>query len=358
MFFNKKIRTTLTEFLTELKLGNENVLKIIGLNESSFRTESYEQILENPADIASGVIGVKTKFNIKAFYVFNNILLKEHDNGDLKHIFYTTTRDYEKINSIAETIYSVLGTGYFDAELPTSFKDKQKLSNLTKGISESTDDEIMNLWMIDNITILLQYKSNPNYEFSLFVTKNTEKEVDRTSRRSGNITELLITDISNLFLEQENSRTENIDDDGNISYVKYYYELNPFEFGAFNTLEIQQGGKEKDHSFQKGTNLTFTSSEDISLVSMVEILEKLIKMYGADNGGTEELEMYELDMLENRQNWTGRSWGFNEVHGIYDVDNPNEQPSYSVWLNYDEYDSGFTLTILSYNQLKEYFVAE
>ena len=216
----------------------------------------------------------------------------------------------------------------------------------------------MNLWVIDNITISLQYKSNPMYEFSLFVTKNKEKKVDRTSRRSGNITELLKADFSTLFLEQENSRTENIDDDGNISYVRYYYELNPSEFGVFNTLEIQQGGKEKDHSFQKGTNLTFTSSEDTSLVNMVEISEKLIKKYGADNGGTEELEIHELDMLENRQNWTGRSWEFNEVHGIYNVDNPNEQSTYSVWLNYDEYGLGFTLTILSYNQLKEYFVVE
>ncbi len=358
MFFNKKIKTTLNKFLTELKSGNENVLKILGLNKSSFKTESYEQILENPADIASGVIGVKTKFNIKTFGIFNDILLKEHDNGDLKHIFYTTTRNYEKIDSVAETIYSVLGTGYFDSELPTSFKDKKKLSNLTKGISDSIDDEIMNLWIIGNITVLLQYKSQPIFEFSLFVTKTTEKDVDRASRQSGNITELLKTDLSTLFLEQEDSKTKNIDDDGIISYVKYYYELNPAEFKVFNQLEIQQGGNEKDHSFQKGTNLTFTSSEDISLINMVEIAEKLIKMYGPDNGGTEELEIHELDILDNRQNWTGRSWGFNEVHGIYDVDNPNEQPSYSVWLSYDEYDSGFTLSIISYNSLKEYFMVE
>ena len=185
MFFNKKIKKSLTEFLTELKSGNENVLQILGLNESSFRTVSYEQLLENPADIAAGVTGVKTKHNTKAFGIFNDILLKEHDNGDLKHIFYTTTRDYDKINDIAETIYSVLGTGYFDAELPSSFKDKKKLVNLTKGISESIDDEIMNLWVIENITVLLQYKSQPMFEFSLFVTKTTEKKIDRTSRISG-----------------------------------------------------------------------------------------------------------------------------------------------------------------------------
>ena len=169
---------------------------------------------------------------------------------------------------------------------------------------------------------------------------------------------MLKTNLNSLFLEQEDSKTENVEEDGTISYVRYYYELNPSEFNVFNQLEIQQGGDEKDHTFQKGTNLTFTSSEDISLVDMVEISEKLIKMYGPDNGGTEELEIHELDMLENRVNWTGRSWGFNEVHGIYDVDNPNEKSSYSVWLNYDEYGFGFTLTILSYNQLKEYFVAE
>lgn len=357
MFFNKKIKTTLTEFLAEIKSGNENILGILGLKESSFNNESYDQIFENPADIASGVIGVKTKFNTKAFDLFDNILLKEIDNGDLKHIFYTTTRDFNKINSIAETIYSVLGTGYFDAEVPSSFKDKEKLRNFTKGIF-GQDDEIMNLWLIDNITVLLQYRSQPMFELSLFVTKNKEKDIDRKSRIKGNITELLKTDIDSIFLKQEDSKTENIEVDGTISFVRYYYELNPTELNVFDQLEIQQGGNEKDHSFQKETNLTFTSSKDISLTDMVEIAEKLIEMYGADNGGTEELEIHELDLLEEYKNWTGRSWGFNEVHGIYDIDNPNEQSTYSVWLSYDEYGFGFTLSIIGYHYLREYFVAE
>jgi hypothetical protein len=93
-------------------------------------------------------------------------------------------------------------------------------------------------------------------------------------------------------------------------------------------------------------------------VAMVEVVENLIKMYGPDNGGTEELEIHELDLLEDRRNWSGRHWGFNEVHGIFDLDNPNESMSYSVWISYDDLDSGFTLTILAYNSLIEYFIAD
>ncbi len=107
MFFTKKIKTSLAEFISALNSRQNDILGILALRESSFRNQPYDQILENPSDIASGVIAVKTKFNIKAFGIFDGMLIKEHDNGDIKYIFYTKTRDYNKIIEIANTTHSI-----------------------------------------------------------------------------------------------------------------------------------------------------------------------------------------------------------------------------------------------------------
>tara|TARA_R110002073_G_scaffold335154_1_gene526437 strand:+ start:1556 stop:2635 length:1080 start_codon:yes stop_codon:yes gene_type:complete len=358
MFFSKKIKISLSEFLTFLKSGNNNILRLLDLKKSSFNSVPLDQILNNPADIAAGVTAVYTKFNIKVFNLFDNMLIKSMDNGDEKYIFYTSTKNPNQIIEIAKTVYSTLGTGYYDSEALRVFDDRERISNFTKGVYTSDDEDIMNLWLLDEISILLQYKKNPKYEFSLFVTKIQPKTVDRTSRKKGTIASLLKTDFSSLFLQNEDSKTENTEDDGSISSIKYYYYLDPKEFNIFDQLEIQQPGIDKDISFKKPTHFTFSSSENIPLSSMVEFAEKLIKIYGPDNSGSENLELHELDILENREFWTGRNWDFNDIHGLVDIDNPDEKRSYSVWLSFDNYDFGFKLIILSYHNLMDYFVVD
>lgn len=358
MFFKKKIKTSLIDFISALSNGQSNVIDILAIEESGFRNEPYDQILENPSDVASGVITVKTKFNIEVFGIFDGMLIKEHDNGDVKYIFYTKTQNYNKIIEIADTIHSVLGESLYNPEIHSSFTEKDKVLNLTYGTYQSLTDEMVDVWILDDITVLLQYRIDPMFEFSLFVTKHLPREVNREPRKNWTIAKYLKNDFSSIFSTTEDSKIEVVSEDGTIASVKYSYFLDSKELNVFDRLEIQQGGNQKDFSFKEPTHLTFTSSTDISLLNMVEVVESLIKMYGPDNGGHEELEIHELDILEDRRNWTGRSWGFNEVHGIYDVDNPNESMSYSVWICYDNMDLGFTLTILSYNNLIEYFVAD
>lgn len=357
MFFTKKIKTTLKDFISALVSGKDNILELLALKESSFRNESYDQIIENPSDIAAGVIGVKTKFNIKAFGIFDNMLIKEHDNGDVKYIFYTTTRDFNKINEIADVIHTILGESLCNTDIHSSFTEKDKVLKLTQGSYVSPTDELVDIWLIEDITVLLQYSIEPMFEFSLLVTRCSPKEINREPRKNWTIAKNLKNDFSTIFSKQEDSKIEVLSDDQTVGSVKYYYHLDSKELKVFDELEIQQSGTQKDYSFQKPTHLTFTSSTDISLINMAEVVEKLIKIYGPDNGGTEELEIHELDILEDRRFWTGRSWGFNDIHGIYDADNPNDNMSYSVWINYNDLEAGFTLTILSYDSLIEYFVA-
>ena len=352
MFFRKKIK--LSEFLNEIKSGNDDVLKLLQLEEKSFDNASYEQILENPADIASGVTEVKTKFNVNVFQTFENILIKHHDNGDIKYIFYKTTRDYKEINDIAKTIYNILGEGYYKNE-HNSFKEKDRLINSINSLEEK---DFVNVWLLENITILLQYKPGFQNEFSFFVTKSLPMKIDYSSRTNGTILDLLQSDLSAIFSEQEDFKEEDYNEDEIINFTKYNYSLEKKAFGIFDTLEIQQYGGKKDFSFQKGTNLTFTSTEDISLNEMVDFAEKLIKLYGPDNSSSDELQIHELELLENRTYWTGRNWRFNEIHGLKEIDNSNENMTYEIWLNFDEYESGYTLTIIRFDNLLEYFIPD
>lgn len=351
MFFTKKIKISLREFITELKSGNKDVLNILGLKERSFDDVPYSLILENPMDIAAGVISVKTMNNIKAFDMFDEMLIKGMDDDDTKYIFYTFTSNSKKVNEIYTTIYNLLGEGYYDSEIQSSFDDKEKIERISQGIYSSEKDNLLSVWLLDDITVSLKYNNQPSKEFSLFVTKSVPKAKDLEIRNNGTILELLKNDFRAIFIEDENFNIPNVEDDGTISFITYHYSLEEKEFGCFDKLQIQQGGDKKDHTLNKGINLTFTSSQDIPLMEMSEIIERLIKMYGPDHIGTNELEIHELDILERNSYWAGRSWSFNQSHGSHDIDNDDEEMTYSVWISYNDLEEGFTLTILGFNSL-------
>lgn len=351
MFFTKKIKISLHEFIIELKSGNKGILNTLGLIESSFDNVPYSQILENPMDIAAGVISVKTKHNIKAFDIFDEMLIKGMDDDDTKYIFHTFTSNSEKVNEIYTTIYNILGEGFYDSEIQSSFEDKEKIEKISNGIYLSEKDDLVSVWLLDDITVLLKYNTQPSKEFSLFVTKSVPEIKDLEIRNKGTILELLKNDYRAIFIEDEDFNIPNIEDDDSTSFITYHYSLEEKEFSCFDKLQIQQGGDKKDFSLNKGINLTFSSSEDIPLMEMSEIIERLIKMYGPDHAGTNELEIHELDILERNLFWAGRSWSFNQSHGLHDIDNDDEEMSYSVWISYNDLEEGFTLTILGFNSL-------
>jgi len=197
---NNNTLPSLVEFTLALNHGHKNILEALTLNESNFTNLPYDHILENPSDIASGVVAVKSQSDINIFDIFEDMLIKEYDNGDIRYILYTETRDYDAINEIADTLHSVLGESFCDPDMHRSFTEKNKVLDLSKGIYQSEKDEIVDVWVLDDITLLLQYKIDPIFEFSLFITKFGVKEIDRTPRKKGTIVNLFKNDINSIFL--------------------------------------------------------------------------------------------------------------------------------------------------------------
>jgi hypothetical protein len=85
----------------------------------------------------------------------------------------------------------------------------------------------------------------------------------------------------------------------------------------------------------------------------ISVCEKLIKIYGIDDQGANELEYSEIHEIEENDFWTGRNWTFNEIHGLKDFKNKNEPISYVVSINLNA--GNFSLQIINYDCLVDFF---
>lgn len=359
MFFNKKNKTDLRSFLTELKSGNRNILDILELKPSSFKKVPHSKIMENPSDIGTGVINVQTKFNTIFFDIFESMLIKKYDDGDQTYIFYCTSKNLNKLSKSINSVIDILGNGITNTDKHIPIDDELTLKQFTNGDFGIEQKDMVCTWLLDNLTILLQYKSNPKNEFSIFITSKKENTKDRVVKSKGTVLDLLKTDITQLFLEEEeDSHESEPSSDGSTIMNKYLYTLKEKELGVFDRITIQQTGIDKDFSFERTTNITFHCSNEIDDLDKINTVEKLIKLYGADNSSYEELKPHEIEMIENLEFWTGRNWTLNNKHQLWDSDNENDQIVYNVDIGYNSFDIGFNLCIVSYSGLIEYFKAD
>ncbi|NQY08505.1 MAG: hypothetical protein HRT71_03215 [Flavobacteriales bacterium] len=358
MFFNKKNKTDLKSFLSELKTGNDNVLDILELKPSSFKKVPHSEIIDNPSDIGTGVVNVQTKFNTTFFNIFDSMLIKDYDNGDRTYIFYCTSQNHNKLSESIETFIDILGNGITNTDNHIPIDDKRTLKQFTTEDFGSEQKDMVCTWLLNNLTVLLQYRSNPKNEFSIFVTSKKEKLRDKTVKSKGTVLDLLNTDITQLFLNEEDSHESEPSSDGSTTMNKYRYTLDPKELGIFDQITIQQTGENKDFSFGRTTNITFHCSNEIDYIDKINTVEKLIRLYGSDNASYEELELHEIEMIENLEFWTGRNWTLNDKHQLWDSDNEEENIVYNVDIGYDSFEIGFNLCIISYGKLVEYFKAD
>lgn len=355
MFFKNKNKTDLKAFLNELRNGNDKVLNLLNLKTTSFKKVSHSKILDNPSDIAIGVIDVYTNFNTVFFSLFDSMLIKDYDNGDRTYIFYCKTKVFRKLNEFIETVTAILGNGITNTDRHIPITDKLELKNLINGEYAINQKDMVSTWLMDNLTILLQYKVKPKNEFSLFITSKKEIAQDKSVKSKGTILDLLNTDFISFFLEDEESHESEPISDGSAILNKYVYKLKEKELGIFDKIMIHQIGESKDFSFERNTNITFYCSQEFDYIEKIKAVEKLIRLYGLDNSSYEELKPHEIDMIKNCEFWTGRNWTLNERHQLWDSDNNLDKIVYSIDISYDSYDLGFNLSIVSFNGLIEYF---
>ncbi len=351
--FKRSNPISVKKFLLNIKEGNQTVLDSLNLSQSDFEEASGEELLSNPDDLACGVIRVQKKFDTTFFDLFDNMLIKHHDNEEVKYIFYTQTNNSGKIIEIADFLFEEFGHGYFDDRKHTPFHQNEKIISLSQGKYLTSRDEIVHVWLLDKFSIVLQYRIQPMRQFVLSVTEKQEKEVNKSVRRKGTILSHLKLDANKLLQENEIDKEVEIEN-GTINFVDYFFRLEQKEFDVFDIVKLRIFDGEREFSEDVQTHLTLMASNKVPYQKMISISEKLIETYGEDDSGTSEMEIHDLEALED-DFWTGRTWHFNEIHGIWNMDNKNEKMTYSVMIEYDEEDNGFKISILGYNSLVGYF---
>jgi hypothetical protein len=160
-FFRRNDKTDLPTFLNKVKNGERDFFKILRTPETKFDGASFDQLLSNEDDVVSGVNRVQTNFKDVYFNIFNGCLVKHHDNGDIKFIFYSVVTDTTVIITFADILFKELGHGYYKQEQFTPFTNQDKVIQLSRGVFSSVKDDIGQVWLHDDLTFFLQYKTEP-----------------------------------------------------------------------------------------------------------------------------------------------------------------------------------------------------
>lgn len=343
-------------FIDQVKSGTEDVIKALKLDENTFLTVPHKYILDNPSDVAIGVTKVKIKNGLSLFKIFDTTLIKYVDDGEIIYIIYTITTDYKSIEQFAATLFEKLGDGCYDSDKDYTFRDVRRIKDLATN-SQEEDKSILNVWLTDKYSVVLQYVTNPRHQLALRITKTVPKQIDRTSRK-GTIHELLQIDLNNILLqEDEISMETSYLEDGSINCIDYKYHLKEKVMNAFDTITIRLFSHAKAFTLKTQTHLTFTISKDIPLKTKLQVCESIQKIYGSDWNGYSDLDIEEVDILEKNEYWSGRHWHLNEVHGLYCSGDTTENV-YWVELTNSTDESGLTLHIGCYNKLLEYFTVD
>jgi hypothetical protein len=172
--------------------------------------------------------------------------------------------------------------------------------------------------------------------------------------KENNILQLLNLNLEELLSKEEDYKKVEIIN-GKIKFIDYFYNLESPQLGVFDRAAIRIFGEEKYFNISNNTHVTLTSSYEPDIISMIAAIENVIRIYKEDNANLNGLEDYEIDLLEKRDYWPGRVWDFNYKHGLWNLKDPEEDFLYSVTVNYDSLDGGFSLVIFGFNKLVEQF---
>lgn len=342
-------------FIDRIKSGTESVLQELNLNEDSLATVPYSKILENPGDVAIGVNKVQIKYHLSVFGVFDALVVKHFIDGQVMIILHTTTVDHTRILQMAQILFDKLGLGIYDSDENFSFKEQDRVIELARD-KQSVTQSIANVWQTEKYSIVLKYSIEPLHQFALFITRKVEKPIDRSIRRDV-IADLLTIDLNKILIGNELSTSKLLTETGDLNCIDYTFALPDPQLKVFDIVTIRLFSSERRFTTDIQTHVTLHGSHQPSLKDIMEVCNKIIKMYGSDAGGSGELDIHEVEMLEHGKFWTGRNWYLNEIHGLYNTEDDHEKHIYDVNISNDPDDKGFTLFIWCYNSMIEYFTA-
>ena len=347
-------QSSFPEFVDQLKVGTDNPLIALGVDEGTLIEAPYSMILDNPDDIASGVNRVKIKLDLSFFKMFESLLVKYYDDGRMTYLLYTTTINHKSVNEFANTLFEKLGLGVYDSDHNFTFRESHRAKDLATN-NQQEKRSIMNCWLIDKYSICLSYSVNPLHQFLLTVTKTVERPIDRTTRR-GTILDLVSLDLNKILDGKEIGKEIQPQENGDINCIDYKFKLDKTVLGVFDIIVIRLFSTERLYQRLTQTHVSLTSSVQRELPKLVKVCQDVMKIYGSDWNGNHDLDISDVEMIESSQYWTGRRWQLNEVNGLR---TPNDDSTDVYWIELTvTEDEGFKLFIGCYNQLEEYFSAD
>jgi hypothetical protein len=125
--------TLIDEYILSTFLEDWDYLTSLKLNKNQVRAVSFDQLLENPNDIAQGVNKVETKFDSLFFNLFDNLVIKHLIDGGILLMFYTEVKNPNKVFTFYESLRRSLGGSFtYDTKFAT-FDRAETVRELAKG---------------------------------------------------------------------------------------------------------------------------------------------------------------------------------------------------------------------------------
>lgn len=178
--------------------------------------------------------------------------------------------------------------------------------------------------------------------------------MDHSTNRRATILDILKIDIRKLLETTEEYKVLEVINQ-TIKFIDYHYLLAEKELGLFDKAIIRLFDERQTFNPNIHTHITFTSSTEHPLKKMEKAVHRLVALYHNDDNDRGELDLAELEALNKRDYWQGRTWNFNNKHQLWKMKDPENHFSYSVSVYYDSYEEGFTLRIFSFNNLISHF---
>jgi hypothetical protein len=166
---------TIEQFLDLLNSNaNIDILKELNIPISKLIKADENQLKSNPDDVRNGVIEVNfLNHSLKVLGIFTSCVVKKFKSGRKQYFFFVTTENSDFVSETANILYEKLGAGIYDNKINSTFRDIDKIENISKGIGLPTKDECVTMWVIrNNLSLWLQYRLNPMKQFILMFDEN------------------------------------------------------------------------------------------------------------------------------------------------------------------------------------------
>lgn len=353
-FFKKKNKVTLETFLQKVFHDQKDPYDIMNLNRGKLQRATLEQILDNPEDVADGVNAVEMDFSTTYFNNFKALVIKHQADGIIRWMFYDTIDNATTILNIFSELKDTLGEGFIQDQKLNTYYQVGKVNALPSDRRHNANDEILQLWQKQKVTILLNYQLQL---LRLSFTFHPEKKKSTVIRNKGTLIKLMQHDLRLLLIGTELNAIIT-EERGITKFIDYNYELIPVELNYFNRVDIRLFSSTKFIDKEIHTNVTYWSTLAFEVQEVILLVDKLCRLYGPDNYGDEEMMPYEIDLVENKKYWTGRGWDFNESHALINYDDKDQRYLYSFRLYYNPDDLGLKISIIGYNKMLQHHLKQ